>query len=69
MIWSALEFFYESLETLREVKWPSKDEIIKMTLAVLFIVFIAAIILALADWIFLNIYNTFFYTFFTKLFS
>jgi preprotein translocase subunit SecE len=36
-----LDFFYESLETLKEVKKPSKNEVFKMTVAVLVIVTVA----------------------------
>jgi len=63
-----LEFFYESLETLKEVKWPSKDEIIKMTIAVFFVVLIAAIILSFADGLYIKFYD-FVYDIFTKLFA
>ena len=63
-----LEFFYESLETLKEVKWPSKQEVIKMTVAVIVIVVISAIILSLADYAFLNFYDGILYNLFTKLF-
>jgi len=64
-----LEFFYESLETLKEVKWPTKEEIVKMTLAVMVIVVIAAIILSIADYAFLNLYDGVLYNIFTKLFA
>ena len=64
-----LEFFYESLETLKEVKWPSKDEIVKMTIAVIVVVLFAAIVLAVSDYIFLNLYDGVLYNFFTKLFA
>jgi len=64
-----LQFFYESLETLKEVKWPSKDEIIKMTIAVIVIVFISAVILSIADWAFLNLYDGVLYNLFTHLFA
>jgi preprotein translocase SecE subunit len=50
-----LDFFYESIETLHEVKVPSKQEVTKMTIAVLVIVIIAAILFAITDYIFLNL--------------
>ena len=64
-----LEFFYESLETLKEVKWPSKQEVVKMTIAVIVIVVISAVILSFADYVFLNLYDGVLYHFFTKLFA
>jgi len=39
-----LEFFYKSLETLKEVKKPTKDEVIKMTIIVIVIILISAIL-------------------------
>ena len=64
-----LKFFCESLETLKEVKQPTKDEVIKMTIAVVVIVAIAAIVLSIADWFFLNLYDGVIYNFFINLFA
>ena len=46
-----------------------KEEIVKMTLAVIVIVVIAAIILSIADYAFLNLYDGVLYNIFTKLFA
>jgi len=63
-----LKFFYESLDTLSEVKKPSKDEVIKMTVAVLVIVFIAAVIFAVLDYLFLHLQNDIIYNILTDKF-
>ena len=55
-----LNFFYESLETLKQVKKPSKQEVINLTIAIFVIVIIAAWYFALLDGIFVNLYNMFF---------
>jgi len=64
-----LEFFYESLETLREVKKPSKDEVIKMTIAVLVIVLIAAALFAIIDYLFLHLQDDVLYNLLNNLFN
>ena len=64
-----LEFFYESIETLHEVKVPSKEEVIKMTIAVLVIVIISAVILAVTDYLFLNLQDGIIYNFLNNLFK
>lgn len=64
-----LEFFYESIETLHEVKVPSKDEVIKMTIAVLVIIFISAVILSITDYLFLNLHDSIIYNFLNNLFK
>ena len=57
MFFGMLNFFYESIETLKEVKKPSKEEIIKMTIAVLVIVLLSALLFIIVDYVFLNLYN------------
>ena len=64
-----LKFFYESLDTLNEVKKPSKDEVVKMTVAVLVIVSIAAVIFAVLDYLFLHLQDDVIYNILTKLFK
>jgi preprotein translocase SecE subunit len=64
-----LDFFYESIETLHEVKVPSKQEVTKMTIAVLVIVIIAAILFAITDYIFLNLQDWVIYNFLNNLFK
>ena len=38
-----MKFLYESIDTLKEVKVPTKSELVKMTIAVLIIVIFSAI--------------------------
>lgn len=64
-----LEFFYESIETLKEVKRPSKDEVFKMTIAVLVIVAVAWVLFAILDYFFLNLYDNFIYNFLNSIFK
>ncbi len=64
-----LEFFYESIETLKEVKKPSKDEVVKMTIAVLVIVAVAWVLFAILDYFFLNLYDNFIYNFLNSIFK
>jgi len=64
-----LEFFYESIETLKEVKKPSKNEVFKMTVAVLVIVAIAWVLFAILDYFFLNLYDNFIYNFLNSIFK
>jgi preprotein translocase SecE subunit len=64
-----LEFFYQSLETLQEVKKPSKDEVIKMTVAVLVIVILSAMLFAVVDFVLLHLHNDILYKFLNSLFN
>ncbi len=64
-----LEFIYESIETLKEVKKPTKQEVIKMTVAVLVIVSIAAVVFSVIDYLFLHLQEDILYNFFTSLFK
>ena len=64
-----LNFFYESIETLHEVKVPSKQEIVKMTIAVLIIVILSALLFAITDYIFLNLQDWVIYNFLNNLFK
>lgn len=64
-----LEFFYESIETLKEVKKPSKNEVFKMTIAVLVIVAVAWVLFAILDYFFLNLYDNFIYNFLNSIFK
>jgi len=64
-----LEFFYQSLETLKEVKKPTKDEVIKMTIVVLVIVLISAILFSITDYLFLHLYNNVIYKFLNSIFA
>ena len=57
-----LNFFYESLDTLRTVKLPTKKEVINMMLLILAIIMIMGVFFAIVDQIGLSlfkiIYNT-----------
>jgi len=64
-----LEFFYQSVETLREVKKPSKDEVIKMTVITLIVMAIAAVLFALIDYVFLHLQDDLLYSFLNNLFT
>jgi len=64
-----LKFFYESIDSLKEVKVPTKDEVIKMTIAVLVIVFIAAVLFSIVDFLFLHLQDDILYNFLNKLFN
>jgi len=64
-----LEFFYQSIETLKEVKKPTKEEVIKMTIAVLVIVAVAAVLFAITDYFFLHLQDDVIYNFLTNLFK
>lgn len=64
-----LEFFYQSLETLKEVKKPTKDEVIKMTIAVLLVILISAVLFAITDYLFLHLYNDVIYSFLNSIFK
>jgi len=44
-----LNFFYESLETLKQVKKPSKKEVINLVIAVFVLVIIASVFFAAVD--------------------
>lgn len=55
-----LNFFYDSLETLKQVKRPTRSEIINMTIAVFVLVIIAWIYFAITDWIFVTLYKQFY---------
>ena len=55
-----LNFFYESLETLKQVKKPTKKEVINLTVAIFVIVVISAIYFIITDWIFVNLYQMFY---------
>jgi preprotein translocase SecE subunit len=55
-----LDFIYDSIETLKQVKVPTKREVINMTIAVVVIVAITGAYLGLLDWFFMNLYKIFY---------
>lgn len=58
-----LNFFYDSLDTLKKVKKPTRKEIQSFALAVFAIVIIAAVIFFLLDLLFGNLYEQIFQSF------
>ncbi len=55
-----LNFFYDSLETLKQVKKPTKNEVINLTIAIFVVVIIASLYFAMLDWVYLNVYQVFY---------
>ena len=55
-----LNFFYDSLETLKQVKKPTRTDVINMTLAVFLIVIVAWFYFAITDWFFVTLYKQFY---------
>lgn len=53
-------FFYDSLETLKQVKKPTKQEVIDMTIKIFVIVIIAGIFFAISDGIFYFVFQQFY---------
>ncbi len=52
-----LNFFYDSIETLKKVKKPTNADVINLTIIIFLVVIIAALLFALMDWIFGEAYN------------
>ncbi len=55
-----LDFFYDSLDTLKKVRKPSTKEVIDLTLVIFFVVIIAAILFAVMDGLFGKLYSMFY---------
>jgi preprotein translocase SecE subunit len=55
-----LNFFYDSLDTLKKVKKPTTKEIKDMTITIFVVVVIAAIVFVIFDTIFGELYKTFY---------
>lgn len=53
-------FFYNSLETLKQVKKPTRKEVLNITLQIFVIVIISWLFFAFTDGIFAAFYNQFF---------
>ncbi len=60
MISKFFDFIYDSIETLKQVKVPTKREVVNMTIAVIVIVAILGAYLGVLDWIFMNLYKIFY---------
>lgn len=52
-----LNFFYDSLETLKKVRKPTNSEVTTLTIIIFVVVVIAALMFALMDGIFGEVYN------------
>gem|GEM_PF-1342284 len=52
-----LNFFYDSLETLKKVKKPKSSDVWNLTLIIFIVVIIAALLFALMDGVFGEVYN------------
>lgn len=50
-------FFYDSLDTLKKVKVPSRNDALQLTWIIFIVVIIAALIFAFMDGIFGEVYN------------
>lgn len=57
-----LNFFYDSLDTLKKVKKPSNSEVTNLTLIIFAVVIIAALLFAFLDGVFWEVYNMIFET-------
>jgi len=55
-----LNFFYDSLDTLKKVKKPSTKEITDMTITIFIVVLISAMIFVVFDTVFGEIYKMFY---------
>jgi len=55
-----LNFFYDSLDTLKKVKKPTNKEITDMVITIFIVVTISAIIFVLFDTVFGELYKTFY---------
>lgn len=64
-----LNFFYESLDTLRDVKKPTKKDVTRMTVAVLVVIIISWILFMLIDGLFNIVYNDWIYNILMSIFK
>jgi preprotein translocase SecE subunit len=55
-----LNFFYDSLDTLKKVKKPTTKEITDMTITIFVVVLISAVIFVLFDTVFGELYKMFY---------
>ncbi len=52
-----LNFFYDSLDTLKKVKHPTSKEVINLTITIFVVVIIAAVVFAVFDGVFGGVYQ------------
>lgn len=55
-----LNFFYDSLETLKKVKQPTKKEVFHMTVIMIIVVAFASILFMVMDGIYAEVYKMFY---------
>lgn len=56
-----MKFIYDSLDTVKKLKYPTKKEFINLTIAIFILVIIAGVYFIFADTVFSNIYKWFFH--------
>jgi len=52
-----LNFFYDSLDTVKKLKHPTKKEFINLTIAILVVVLLSGIFFIAADYLFQTVYQ------------
>lgn len=57
MLKKMLNFFYDSLETLKKVKKPTSKEVTNLTLIIFVVVIVSAILFAVFDGLFGQLYR------------
>ncbi len=57
-----MNFIYDSLETIKNIKHPSWKEIINLTISVFVLVIISWIIFMIASWLFTDLYKILYHT-------
>lgn len=63
-----LNFFYDSLDVLKEVKKPTQGEVVRWTVATLTVMVIAWLFFMVVDFVFFQVYNKAIYSFLSSLF-
>ncbi len=54
-----LNFFYDSLDTFTNLKFPTRDQFISMTFTVVFMIILGGILIAGMDWVASSLISTF----------
>lgn len=57
---TTMNYLYDSLDTLKQVRKPTGKEIVEMTIAIIVIAILAGIYFAVADGIFVTLYQEFY---------
>ncbi|MBP7842167.1 preprotein translocase subunit SecE [Patescibacteria group bacterium] len=56
-----LDFIYDSLETVKKLKHPTKRDFVNLTIAIFLLVIVAGAYFVAADTVFTNLYKAFYY--------